>query len=356
MADLMSGSYTFAQLQQKYANFLAPAAKVKIDGTDIASAWGLAVDDLNITVSLEEAGSCNFTVVNAYDLQKRQFKDDCKNNLIPGAVIEVSLGYGSDLTLVFKGYISEVSVAFGEMPTYSCTAMDVRRLMMDGGDTYLIHQVKSYSAAFWEVMERYAKLTPQKEVDDTPDQFEQLAQMNNDYQFVTMVLCKNGDREFFVIGGKAYFRKPQKVAVPIVTLEWGRDLLSFSRNSMYQDFEVQVVGYDDENKEVIQGEAREKNDEKQSQVISEVQATLKADPSIKDLQAANEAAKKEAEERKKRAQSGSAVCIGLPEIVPGRFIKLEKLDSMLDKKYYVNKVQHAFGSDGFTTNIEIKGW
>lgn len=352
----MTDKYTFSQLHQQYGNFLTPAIKIIVDGKDIVSKLHLAVDDVSVDLTLEEAASCSFTVINAYDGKQRQFKSDVKDRLILGAKVEVSLGYSSSLTVIFVGFIREIAYSFQENPTMSVTAMDVRRLMMDGGGTYLVHLVKSYSAAFEEVMKRYVKLAPQKEVDTTEDQFEELTQRKNDYEFVTKHLAKMGEREFFVLAGKVYFREPQKQSEPIMTLEWGHSLLSFTRNSLYQDILVAVIGYDQDNKKALLGEATLKGDDKQKQAIPEPQATVKANPSLSDLKAVNAAAKKEAESRKQHAQGGQGTCIGLPEIVPGRYIKVKKLDGDIDNAYYITKVRHSFGSDGFSTQFETRGW
>ena len=48
--------------------------------------------------------------------------------------------------------------------------------------------------------------------------------------------------------------------------------------------------------------------------------------------------------------------MGLPELVPGRFITLGGLDKDLNNDYYIKEVQHDFGSDGFSTRMEIGGW
>ena len=48
--------------------------------------------------------------------------------------------------------------------------------------------------------------------------------------------------------------------------------------------------------------------------------------------------------------------VGLPELVPGRFVSLKGLDSDLDLDYYIREVRHEIGSDGFSTTLEIGGW
>ena len=71
---------------------------------------------------------------------------------------------------------------------------------------------------------------------------------------------------------------------------------------------------------------------------------------------AKKRAEKEAAERRQKAQSGSLSCIGLPELVPGRFVGVAGLDPDLDLDYYIREVQHEFGSDGFSTSLTLGGW
>ena len=49
-------------------------------------------------------------------------------------------------------------------------------------------------------------------------------------------------------------------------------------------------------------------------------------------------------------------CIGLPEILPGRFVKIDRVDSLANKKYYVTRVTHTYDRSGFTTRLEAEGW
>ena len=61
-----------------------------------------------------------------------------------------------------------------------------------------------------------------------------------------------------------------------------------------------------------------------------------------------------AEERKSCFAEGELV--GLPEIVPGRYLQIKDLDEMADKKYYISEVTHRFTESSFSTVFESKGW
>ena len=53
--------------------------------------------------------------------------------------------------------------------------------------------------------------------------------------------------------------------------------------------------------------------------------------------------------------SGSGLCLGLPELIPGRFITIEGLDGDTVGDYFITKVRHQFGSGGYLTQFEVKG-
>lgn len=355
MSDLMTGTYTYSALAKKYKDFHTPAFKVKIGGHDVVASLKLAVENLNIDLSMDASSTCTFTIINAYDIKARAFNKTVVSKLVLGAVVDVELGYLSATTVVFKGYISNVGVEFNGSPTMSITAMDVRRLMMDGKERSVKHDVRNYSDAFMEVMKRYSKITPYPVVDKTDENLESVSQASSDYDFIC-ALARASKREFFVLAGRAYFRIPQKASQPVMTLEWGKDLLSFSRNSLYQVLDIKVIGFNDGNKAPVIGQHRGKSDGPIKEVISQTQPTVIQDPLATDIKKAKKRAEAEAEERRKKSQSGSGSCIGLPEIVPGRFIALRKLDPAIDGNYYINGVTHSFGTDGFTTTFNIGGW
>lgn len=54
--------------------------------------------------------------------------------------------------------------------------------------------------------------------------------------------------------------------------------------------------------------------------------------------------------------SGEAVCIGMPELIPGRYFEVESLDGQIDGTYFITKVHHRMSSEeGYVTQLEFKG-
>ena len=47
-------------------------------------------------------------------------------------------------------------------------------------------------------------------------------------------------------------------------------------------------------------------------------------------------------------------CIGMPEIGPGRFIKLERIAENINGKYYITSVRHTMGDGEFLTTFRAR--
>lgn len=351
---LMDGSYSYADLVRKYDQFRVPVGRVKIDGRELGD--GMGVESIRASLSLDKASAVSFTLAGVYDRRSSGFRASVKSMLKLGSAVSLSLGYGSSLTEVFQGYISGVGVDFSGEPVLNVTALDVRGLMMEGTARDEVHVVTTYSAAFQAVMERYQALCSRLSVDATDaDEITQIAQTTSDYDFVSSVLTHRANREFFVLADTAYFREKAKVTAPVVTLTWGEGLMTFSRSSLYQNLKITVIGFDPEQKKAVKAQVEEKADEAQK-AVGAAQETVITDPDAQEEKKARKRAEQEALERKRRAQSGSLSCVGLPELAPGRFVSVKGLDPELDLDYYIQEVRHELSGGGFSTTLEIGGW
>lgn len=356
----MTDTYDYFELAQQYQNFMIPAYKITIGGKNIVTDCKILPESINITLSLNSASSVTMRLTGIYDRERSAFKSVVNQVLKLGNTVIVRIGYGSSLELVFKGYVHEVSADFSEEPSMTVTAMDVRRLMMDYTVDNYVHAATSYSEAFESVMKKYQKLVNTK-VESTPqikednNVIEGIIQRGTDYEFVNRLLCKAEEREFFVFGDMAYYRKPKGNKSASITLEWGQSLFSFHKNAIYKDTAVQVLGYT-MNKEMVTAKAEAVSDPKAAKPISQSQKRIIIIPNMSDKTKAEKRAKREADKEKEKSQQGSGKCIGLPQIVPGRYITVKKMDPSIDGSYYVTKVDHSIGSDGFTTSFEIGGY
>ena len=48
-------------------------------------------------------------------------------------------------------------------------------------------------------------------------------------------------------------------------------------------------------------------------------------------------------------------CVGIPEIEPGKFMEVGKLDTSINGKYYITRVKHVLDEAGYFTKFELKG-
>lgn len=356
MGDLMTSTTTFDKLVKTYNNFLTPAMKVKVNNKEIRASLKAGITDMDVTLMLDEASSANFTLTNVYDLEKRAFTSGVTTNLVLGAPVSVELGYGSSFTQVFSGYVSNLTMDFTDMPTINVTALDIRRLMMDNVRNNYRYEVKNYSDVATKIFSSYKKVCSKTMVDATSDALTQVMQNGSDYDFVKNVLCPKANREFVVMGGTAYFRKAGGTASPIMTLEWGKALISFSGSVSYCNEMIAVFGHNDAKKEDIAVKKSVKSDNGVKTIVSPLPIREIQSSDVDSTKKANELLAFEASERLKSLRSGNGTCLGLPELIPGRYIKIDKLDASVNKTYYLKQVKHLFGEDGFTTQFEIGGW
>src|SRR5262249_53589228 len=146
---------------------------------------------------------------------------------------------------------------------------------------------------------------------------------------------------------KLYFQKPNNNKDAIVTLEWGRGLVSFSPeiNISEQTSKVEVRGWDVASKKEIVGTAQaggEPGRGPRRTSGAEVIKTMCKDAGELKIRVpvySKEEAKRQAEAiLKKRAEQfvqGSGESVGVPEIVADTNIQLLGLGKKFSRTYYV---------------------
>lgn len=361
MADLMTATYDYGSLQKKYNDFSVPAAKVLIGGTDLMAMKEAHVTALEVVLSMKGSGSARVVLENCYDYKNGSFQPKLKSLAVLGKEVEISLGYGSSLVTVFKGFLFSTGMILDgeEGIAFELTALDVRRLMMSDNFHVKEHIIKNYSDAVSEIMKRYQKLCRVK-IETTDENFQDgvVRQNASDYDFIVRDLIESGlvEREFFVVADQAYFRKPKSVTSVLLTLGIGKGLIRFSRSAEYENQKFQVYGFDPASGKPVEGSALSKATDSLTDALGGPGERIVTDPAcISGAQAGKKAERLAAMALAKR-QRAEGTCVGLPEIIPGRFIKLDRADSVMNQKYYVTRVTHTYDEDGFLTSFETEGW
>lgn len=355
MSDLMSDTYTYDSLVNKYSNFHAPAVRLYVDGSDAVQELSLNIRSADITLSLTESSTAVICLDNVYDSIMRSFDSKVKNKFKLGTVVEIGIGYSSEIQKVLKGYVAALRAGFGSNTNLVITVADVRRLMMTSGVKKVQHDVPNYSDAVQKVLGEYSKLCT-AEIEATDDKLVNgISQSTNDYNFITHELVNAGcyGMEFLVVGDKAYFRKSRGKEGAICSLELGKGLEEFNAERAYMDLQADVVGYCQDDS-VVHASAQIKSENTIS-LMPSTPVHIIASPMADTQDKANVCAKSYVDRMLARKQNGSGVCVGLPVLVPGRYVEVVMLEEMVNKKYYIQRVTHRIGEGGFVTAFETGG-
>lgn len=353
---------TISSLSTKYHGFSVPTFMIKVDGTEI-SQKDLTIKNIEVHLGtgFEASMSC-FEVYEIYDLDERAFDATQAKKFSLGKTVEIHLGY-IETTMVFKGYIETVKAIFSEtdFPHLYIECLDVKGLMMHGIKSQVMN-LTNYSEAVNKVLGNYGSLAGSKTVESSTTLSREIQQNNEtDYAFVCR-LARTVNFEFFVSEGKVYFRKPAYSSTsPTVTLEFGSVLIAFEQEQNLAKYVSSVVvkGYDDATHKVITSTATSstkvgsgsKKPESFASTLSSAKSVL-IDYEINTVDEAKDRAEAELNYRSMNFVVGSGKCIGLPEIVPGKYIEIKKLDPGVDNVYYVTKVIHKMNEGNYYTEFE----
>lgn len=357
MGTMMYDKWKMEDLYSKYKGFQTPTAKILVgdSGIDLIGRLNAQIDSLSISLSMDTTNSVSFNIVNAYDSKSHSFNSSVMDQLVLGNLLKVKLGYSSSMEQIFTGFIYAVKVDFSDMATLSVTALDVRRVMEDSVKKAVSWKYTTYSEIFSQVMQPYKKLYSKLIVDQTTSNaVPAITQNESDLAFCKR-LATEGNREFFVFDDVVYFRRKSKKAA-VTTLTWGKDLISFSKESIYVNQKVTILGMKKDGKEQVSATAEVKTDSKVKQVVSGDTGQTQSSPTSDSKDKAAEKAAKKAAALKKKKQSGQGTCVGLPQLLPGRSVTITGLESRLNGDYRIDSVSHSFGSDGFQTSFGIGGF
>ncbi len=350
MADLMNSSeQEFNDLITKYNNFISPSCKISI-GSEILTEDNIG--DIKIDISVKDtAGMCVFTVRNCYSYEENGFKSEIKSKLILGKSVDVFLGYSDTNQILFKGYVEAINYEFSDSPSITVVCMDAIHVLMQKVTIERRDKQRPLSDIITELLNKERSYISDIEVENIPATGIQIAQNISDYDFIKKIANENGF-EFFILAGTAYLRKAKKVKTLITSLEFGESIISFNREVKYKNVSVTVMGKDDGNKVTTKGIDTGMTNTpyiQKSFISNKIIQSGKFNTDDK----AKERASIEVQNILESAYSAKLDCIGIPELVPGRYIKLENFDNDFNKKYYITKVSHNFSVGEYIVSLNL---
>lgn len=356
MDELMnSNTFSYSQLKAKYGGFRNPCCAVKAGNTDIQT-LGLLVSQMEIRQTIKDkAGTCTFVISNGYDFVSGSFKDEIADNFPLGQTIEAGMGYIKPVYM-FKGFVTDVSFTFenGGSPSVRISCTDIRSLMMQG-KLNAKPLIASFPLMMYMILETYTSILKMKIVYyDIWNILEDFRQNTNDFNYLYSYGVKRG-YEFFVLGDYFYFRKKWENTAPLMHLKWGESIISFNRATSYSSNKLigalngllSVFPFFSENMLTPQGYPHKTATPRIPQI--KVDTSNAKNPAdlvnimLTSLHNLNDS-----------MSPGTVKCVGIPEIIPGRYIRLTGLDkNYFDGDYYIEEVTHSLSSGGYITSLVI---
>ena len=357
------GQYTYSTLWKKYDQFTAPAFEITVGSTKL-DCNQYTIPSLDVEICADgNAGGCSFTVDGLYDYETETWSNKLASLIQVGDKLIVKGGYVQKKEL-FYGYVDDYTVEFQKdrAPRVSVTGIDALGYLMSLREPLYAGQKKA-AEIVKTILNKGVSAGFAKSVTvgtltgfETPIVKEQV----DDWRFLNLMAQRYG-ASLFVVDGELIFDTVADQTSPIITLQLGRELQSFTKrvSIAHQVGKVEIYGRD-VNQKAVKGTASS---------VSTGSGKSAADlvPKLKQavLREYSEYAQTQAE-CKKLAQNrlnGIAMglvfaqgqCVGIPELIPGRYLKVEGTDDQLDGTYFLTKIRHSFVNDGYVTSFEAKG-
>ena len=358
------GSYTFQALSSKYEDFRGPAFTIKVDGTKLNSAE-MPIASLEVELSADgSAGGCHFSVESLYDFSQSKWINNLAKTIQVGAKLEVLGGYVKQ-ELIFYGYVDEYSMEYSGSapPRLAVTGMDGFGYLMSCQEP-IYGGKKTPQKVVEEILTKavsagYAKSKTVGTLSgfDVPVIKERL----DDYKYLRL-MSERYCMSLFSVAGELIFDNVVANSSPLISLTVGMGLLDFQRRLSLQGQvgEVEIWGRD-EKQNFIKGVA------KSVSIGGSGKSAVQLAPKFKQtaLREYNEYVRTEKQcvelaqarldSRALEFVSGSGTCVGIPELIPGRYITIKGLDDDTEGSYFITRVRHRFTGEGYYTQFEVKG-
>lgn len=362
------GTYTMGALYDKYDRFSAPSFRVTVDGKKFDSAVH-HISRLEVEQRADgTAGGCTFVMEGHYDYETGKWMNALTDVIHAGATLSISGGY-MPMKELFFGYVDEYQIVFPttaeqKAPVITVTGIDGLGFLMNqykpiyGGKKKAAEVVKEtmYKAVTAGFARKVAIGTLQDY--ETPI----VKENGNDWNFLNQLAARYGVT-MFVLCGEMIFDSVAAQTTPILTLNVGRGLRSFEKRVSIarQVGKVEIHGRDVNQKSII-GSASTVSvgDKGKKSAVKVVPALSKAvlrefSEFVRTQKECVRFAQARLDDIAMGFVSGKGSSVGIPELIPGRYLNVEGGDDQTNGKYFLSLVRHIFQDNGYVTEFEVKG-
>lgn len=347
--------YTYSGLAGKNGNFKVPAVAVKLDGKNVEMEYTCSIRNVKVSLERQDVSAAEIEIGDCYNIRSQSLDSGLKSGLLLGSEVTVELGYQSNLTRVFAGYLESVSLEASEKEAYilRLKACDVIRLLKDH-TRCCIWKGTSHSSVVSEILEEYGWIC-KKNVDSTESLKEDAAwwQQGSDYDFIVSELAGiyNPGYSFYALNGTAYFEM-KKEGQTVLCLKPGDGIEEFGASWHFLNKEIRVHGIS-ESHEPYLGTSKARGPHINSGAGQGAEFHVIPQAGTKDR--ADALAASLGEKAAAEAMDISLRTVGLPQLVPGKCLELSGMDGWVNGTYRIEQAEHRIDGDGYRTRVSLGG-
>lgn len=349
----------FSKLYDKYGAMLRPSYCLKVDGTalELGEDVHLRLIECELT-SGHEAGAVRIEAELTVDGDK---SGAWLKAFQLGAACSLSLGYDGKDTEVFAGFVYELDWCDpldSDCYELQAVCLDARGQLMLSSSTDA-GPVRTVSQMVKDILGQPGckRLAGKQTIKPVPKDWDQPVRRDGETDYD--VMCRITDFlgfELSVFADELYFGPPGPDSDPTVEFDGPNGLMRLQRRRTLagQCAGVTVTGADDKGERLYARQARKSD---KGFGVGKITSALSGDlnqpvPIMRTMAQAQYLAKSRMEERERRSGALLGRGTGLPEIRPGRVVKISGLSQPLNGSYYVHTVRHTLDETGFETSFE----
>jgi phage protein D len=362
-------------------DYYAPDYKILIEGQELDPESKGDILEVKVVMDMDNMTSFELNVNNWDDktfslkYDKRKSANDITYDL--GSRVHVKMGYAGNLLSMATGQITTLAPKFPESgsPTISISGLDGMLKLRDRKptETDIKKFVKKTDHEIAQIVASRNGLDVK--VTKTTQQHDLVIQKNQDDAQFLMERAKRIDFDCFVQTapktGKdtLYFVKPtdgrSSDPTRIYVFTWGESLMSFMPQITLarQVSKVTVRGWSAEQKDVFSYTADKKDlpgggsgtngPQAAGENLNDKQEVV-VDAPVTSQKEAQDLATSLLTERAYQFITGTGQVIGIPDLRPGDNLDLQGLGTRFSGEYYVKKVEHRLGNNGYMTQFDVR--
>ena len=346
---------------------LTPQLEVKVNNilwTQSHSAIKADLISAVVTEDMEAPGMFAITL-KTRDLLSGEYTWVDDSLFAVGNTIEIRMGDGIQIDTLMVGEITGLEPEYeqNQVPTLVVRGYDLRHRLMRGQKTRSFTKMKDSAIA----SQIASDLRLGSQVKPTQVELDYVLQHNQtDLEFLQSRAKRIG-YEVSIKRKVLYFQPHDNTTSKVLTLTYGKNLLSFSPrlSAMNQNNAVEVRGWDVKQKKSTIGKAEAKelslsgSDkisglQSSKKVFGQASRVIVTEP-MASVMEAKQVAKGQLESMALAYITGQATCLGNPKVRAGQVLEILGVGQRFGGSYYVTAVTHIYERQGgYRTEFEVR--